>query len=157
MRYPSAISQAEEFGQLLWASGVEYLADKARELIFVCDGAVWIWKLVEQYFPDAVQIFDWYHACQYLYPIADAVFGSSAQDKESWITATKDLLWKGKVDEVLAACLGYQEHPAAHDAVANAISYFTNNAHRMDYERFRKAGYLIGSGAIESACCLAFR
>lgn len=152
MRYHSAISQAEEFGQLLWASGVEYLADKARELIFVCDGAAWIWKLVEQYFPDAVQIVDWYHACQYLYPIADAAFGSQAQDKEDWITETTDLLWKGKVTEVLTACLEYQKYPSAQDAVDSAISYFTNNAHRMDYERFRKAGYLVGSGTIESAC-----
>lgn len=152
MRYHSAIVQAEEFGQLLWGSSVEYLADKAKELIFVCDGAPWIWKLVEQYYPDAVQIVDWYHACQYLYPIADAVFDSQVQDKESWIMETKDLLWKGKVAEVLTACSEYQKYPSAQDAVDRAISYFTNNKHRMDYVRFRKAGYLIGSGTIESAC-----
>lgn len=128
------------------------MADKAKELVFVCDGAPWIWKLVTQYFPDAVQIVDWYHACQYLYPIAEVVFEADSQAKENWITETKDLLWKGKVADVLDACRMHLHTPSASDAVASAISYFTNNAHRMDYARFRNAGYFIGSGTIESAC-----
>lgn len=57
--YHSDILPADQFGLLLWATGVRQLADKAKELIFVCDGAAWIWKLVELYFPDAVQIVDW--------------------------------------------------------------------------------------------------
>lgn len=152
IEYRSELSCAEEFGRLLWASGLSDQVDRAKEQVFVCDGAVWIWKLVEQYFPDAVQIVDWYHACQYLHPIAEAVFGASPQDKEVWITETEDLLWKGKIDEVLAACLEHQQHSSAQQAAEKAISYFTNNAHRMDYQRFREAGYFIGSGTIESAC-----
>ena len=152
IEYRSELSCAEEFGRLLWASGLSNQVDRAKEQVFVCDGAVWIWKLVEQYFPDAVQIVDWYHACQYLYPIAEAVFGASPQDKDAWIAKAEDWLWKGKIDEVLAACLEHQQHPPAQQAAAKAISYFTNNAHRMDYQRFREAGYFIGSGTIESAC-----
>lgn len=152
MNYHSGISQAEEFGQLVWVSGVDYLADKAKELVFVCDGATWIWKLVTQYFPDAVQIVDWYHACQYLYSVAEAVFEADTQARENWITETKDLLWKGKVADVLDACCMHLHTPGASDVAASAISYFTNNAHRMDYARFRNAGYFIGSGTIESAC-----
>jgi len=32
------------------------------------------------------------------------------------------------------------------------VTYFRNNAHRMQYDRFRKMGYMIGSGTVESAC-----
>jgi hypothetical protein len=28
----------------------------SQEMVFVCDGAQWIWKLVGHYFPQAVQI-----------------------------------------------------------------------------------------------------
>ncbi|MGB7873187.1 MAG: hypothetical protein WBL25_02300 [Anaerolineales bacterium] len=72
IEYHSEITPAEEFGRLLWASALNYQADRAQELVFVCDGAAWIWKLVEKYFPDAVQIVDWYHACGYLTEIASA-------------------------------------------------------------------------------------
>jgi transposase len=84
--YHCEIAQTREFGRLLWASGVKRLADKAKELIFVCDGAVWIWKLVSYYFPDAIQIVDWYHACEYLTPIADAVF-SQVSERQKWLTS----------------------------------------------------------------------
>ena len=32
------------------------------------------------------------------------------------------------------------------------MTYFSNNIERMRYTQFRAAGYLIGSGVIESAC-----
>ena len=32
------------------------------------------------------------------------------------------------------------------------VVYFSNNIERMRYAQFRVAGYLIGSGVIESAC-----
>ncbi|MBI5245288.1 MAG: hypothetical protein HY922_16620 [Elusimicrobia bacterium] len=33
-----------------------------------------------------------------------------------------------------------------------AIHYFQANLRRMRYKDFRKAGYFIGSGVVESAC-----
>ena len=33
-----------------------------------------------------------------------------------------------------------------------AVTYFTNNSERMRYDRFRAAGYMIGSGTVESGC-----
>jgi len=33
----------------MWATGVEHDADLAEEVVFVCDGAGWIWILVESY------------------------------------------------------------------------------------------------------------
>jgi hypothetical protein len=35
---------------------------------------------------------------------------------------------------------------------AQAVTYFCNNRERMRYDRFRAAGYMIGSGTIESGC-----
>lgn len=37
------------------------------------------------------------------------------------------------------------------DEVKQAPGYFRNNHHRMDYPRYRAAGYPIGSGTVESA------
>jgi len=149
--YHCEIAPAQDFGRLLWATGVKRLADKAKELIFVCDGAVWIWKLVSHYFPDAIQIVDWYHACEYLTPIADAVFSQDAERQE-WLQKVKDWLWHGSTQKVIQACQRYRHHGLAADAAQRAVTYYTNNQHRMHYAEYRKKDYWIGSGTVESAC-----
>jgi hypothetical protein len=143
---------AQEFGNLLWATGCQWDADLAREIVFVADGATWIWKLVEHYFPDAVQIVDWYHAEIYLQPIAKEAFADAPEaDQQRWQTVRTDL-WKGQVDRVITACAQFEGHPQAGEAAKKAVTYFTNNQYRMDYARFRYAGYMIGSGTVESGC-----
>lgn len=149
--YHSEIAPAQEFGRLLWATGVRRLADKAKTLIFVCDGAIWIWKLVSQYFPDAVQIVDWYHACEYLTPIAEAAF-PQPNERKAWLEEIKTCLWLGKIKNVIQACQAFLNHNLAADVAQKAVTYYTNNQHRMDYAQYRKNGYWIGSGTIESAC-----
>ncbi|MCS6911198.1 MAG: hypothetical protein NZM11_11640 [Anaerolineales bacterium] len=58
-------------------------------------------------------------------------------------------LWEGCVDAVLRAL----ERLAPRCEVAHgAVTYFTNNAHRRQYAKFRAAGYMIGSGTVESGC-----
>jgi hypothetical protein len=149
--YHTEITPAQDFGRLLWATGVRRLADKAKELIFVCDGAIWIWKLVSHYFPDAVQIVDWYHACEYLTPIADAVFVQDSE-RQKWLQKVKDWLWYGQTQKVIRACQRYIHHCLAAEPAQRAVTYYTNNQHRMDYAEYRKKGYWIGSGTVESAC-----
>jgi hypothetical protein len=110
-----------------------------------------IWKLVSQYFPFAVQIVDWYHACEYLTPIADAVFHQQTE-WQKWLQKVKDWLWNGRAKKVIQACQQYFHHNLAADPAQRAVTYFTNNQHHMNYTSFRKKGYWIGSGTIENAC-----
>jgi hypothetical protein len=150
--YYSDIQPAEEFGNLLWATGFERGAEQAQELIILGDGARWIWDLVDLHFPDAVQIVDWFHASEYLAPVAKSAF-KNKQQQEDWIGKVRDKLWHGNLDDVIVAC---QEHVQPHlktedDPAQRAVTYFTNNQHRMDYPTYRNRGYHIGSGTIESA------
>ena len=152
MQYYCDIQEAEQFGRLVWATGLRNHVDAYDEIVFVCDGAVWIWRLVEKYFPQATQIVDWYHASQYLTPIAEAAFGSSTAQAQQWLTQAQTDLWEGHLPDVLQACRTFLHHPQAHSSAEKAITYYTHNEKRMDYARFRQQGYLIGSGTIESAC-----
>ena len=45
-----------------------------------------------------------------------------------------------------------ETHPRAGDAAYQAATYYHNNQHRMDYACYRREGYLIGSGTVESGC-----
>jgi transposase len=136
----------------VWATGVQRGADLADEIIFLGDGAAWIWNLVERNFPHAFQIVDWYHAVEYLTPIAAAVYGVESPAGKDWLEAATTNLWEGQVDQAILACQAFERHAQAAEAARKAITYYSNNARRMDYARFRAAGYQLGSGTIESGC-----
>lgn len=147
IRYYCDILEAKAFGQLMWATGCAAQADLTRELVFVCDGAVWIWNLIATHYPKAVQIVDWYHAVDHLERVAHAAFNQPAP-RERWLERTTTDLWAGRVTEVIQACtnLGAQCSEAQ-----DAATYFTNNAARMRYDHYRAKDYLIGSGTVESS------
>ncbi len=147
-RYSCDIAEAEQFGKLLWATGCSACADCARELVFVCDGATWIWKLVSHYYPNAIQIVDWYHAEDRLKRIAEEAC-SSPEERRTWLEKVTENLWQGKVEFVMEAC---QSLSKKSNLAKQAVTYFSNNIERMRYAQFRAAGYLIGSGVIESGC-----
>lgn len=147
-QYYCDIAHVDEFGKLAWATGCQVTADLVAELIFVCDGATWIWELVAHYYPKAVQIVDWYHAEDRLKRLADIIFSSPAEHQQ-WLAQVTDALWQGQVEEVVLAC---NRFASTYDEARQAVTYFSNNLHRMRYDQFRTHGYLIGSGTIESAC-----
>ena len=47
MHYFCDIAEVDDFAPLFWATGCQIKADLAAEVVFVCDGAKWIWRLVE--------------------------------------------------------------------------------------------------------------
>jgi len=148
MRYFCGISEAEDFGKLLWATGCTVQADLTPELIFLGDGAAWIWNLVAKYYPYAIQIVDWYHAEEYLEGVAGAAF-PDLSERTAWLEVVTQALWDGQVEQVISACEALAPgYAAAH----RAVTYFYNNAERMRYDRFRAASYMIGSGTVESGC-----
>ena len=44
---------------------------------------------------------------------------------------------------------------AVQEKHSEVLNYLTNNRHRMDYPRYVANGWMIGSGAVESACSSA--
>ena len=147
MYYFCDIAEVEAFDPLFWATASQVKADLAAEVVFVCDGARWIWNLVERYFPKAIQIVDWFHAEERLEQVAEEAF--SKDKAQVWLDETLTELWRGNTAFVIKAC----EKLAGRLALASkALTYFRNNAHRMQYDKFREQGFMIGSGTIESAC-----
>jgi hypothetical protein len=151
LSYYCDINQAQAFGKLLWATGCQRQAQLAQELIFLGDGAEWIWNLVQEHYPEAVQIVDWFHAAEYIAPVANTAF-SDKDERKTWIQQVRTDLWEGKLDAVIAAFSRLVAHKQAGEAAKKAATYYTNNRHRMDYPTYRAKGYQIGSGTVESGC-----
>jgi hypothetical protein len=149
--YYCDIQEAQSFGDLLWATGCQRQAQLADELIFLGDGAEWIWNLVQVHYPEAVQIVDWFHATEYIAPVANAAFADEGK-RQAWIKQVRDHLWDGDLRAIINAFECFTEHHRAREPAHKALTYFTNNRHRMDYPTYRAKGYHIGSGTIESGC-----
>ncbi|MBI2332510.1 MAG: ISKra4 family transposase [Chloroflexi bacterium] len=147
-KYFCDIAEAQEFGKLLWATGCAAGADRARLLVFICDGAVWIWNLIAQYFPNAIQIVDWYHAADRLKRIAEEAF-PTLEERQTWLAQVTEDLWQGRVELVIEACRLLSKKSKW---AQQSLTYYSNNIERMRYDQFRASNLLIGSGVIESGC-----
>jgi hypothetical protein len=147
--YYADIAEAEAFAELVWATDVQRHAHHTHELIFLGDGTRWIWDLVDLHFPQAIQIVDWFHACEYLMPVAKLAYPDEAQQKQ-WVADVKTALWQGQLNTVMAACAAYIDPTRPDEPAPKAVTYYTNNQHRMAYPAYRAQGYQIGSATIES-------
>lgn len=117
-------------------------------LVFVCDGGTWIKNWIEDAFPEAISILDYYHACEHLHEFAKTTFTDEAA-REKWVTRQKELLLDSKVEKVIA---NIKKRDTESEAAISLVNYYTGNANRMDYKAYKTIGAgIIGSGAIESA------
>ena len=123
--------------------------DKVR-LCFIGDGAQWIWDIVKEVFPDCQQVLDYFHCSEHLHEFARQHFDES-KDKE-WVEATKVRLFHNDSVNVIAGLKRMKCHTTeARKNRDNLVGYLTNHKDRIDYGKYRRGGYPIGSGAIESA------
>ena len=143
------LTEAATFGPQLWAEAVARGVLLASEVVVLGDGSHWIWELADLYFPQAVQILDWYHASSYVWGAAHAIYGDGTELAKRWASEQLALLWEGKVVDVIATL---QTHSGVGGAVAEALSYYRYHQRRMHYAEYRTRGLQIGSGTIESGC-----
>ena len=151
--YVAQICTAEEFGVELRAEALRRGIAWAKTVVFLGDGAAWIWKLARVNFPDAVFILDFYHATEHLTLLVNALYGeASAQAKKLFRRWRKHCL-ADKLDQVIAQAKAALPKGGKARTLANKqIAYLARNRSRMLYETFLKAGYFIGSGVIEAGC-----
>ena len=127
------------------------IPEEQVRLCVICDGAEWIWKHVQALFPRARQVLDYYHCAQYLHRVAKAHYSASVQAVE-WVEATMTRLYLGKVSFVLGALRRMQaQSEEAEKAIANCWDYLNEHRGRTTYRQFRRGGYPLGSGGIESS------
>jgi Uncharacterised protein family (UPF0236) len=102
---------------------------RARHILFLGDGASWIWNLWR------------------------AVRGEKDRQLPRWMDRRRHGLRHGREKKVLREIAGLK--PPAGEAgsiVEREQAYFAGQAQRMNYQEVARRGWPIGSGAVESAC-----
>ena len=130
---------------------VGLIPEASVRLCVVSDGAEWIWKHVQALFPSACQVLDYYHCAEYLHKVAKAQYGQTVQALE-WVEATLTRLYRGKLGTVLGGLRRMQPtSEEALQAIDNCWVYLNDHRGRTHYRKFRRGGYPLGSGGIESS------
>ena len=151
--YLAAIVSATEFGPLLRAEAIRRGMAKAKVVVFLGDGAVWVWKLARLNFPSAVCILDYYHACEHLNLLCAALYGEGTPLAKQRYRQWRKALLQDKVTQIIAQAQAELPPQAQARKVAKQQSaYFQRNRAKMLYQTFRAAGYFIGSGVVEAGC-----
>lgn len=156
----ASMVNSRSFGPLMAAEAQSRDFYAAPRRAFVADGQAYNWSIQRGYFPDFVPIVDLLHVVCYLFKTAHAV----ETEAEQWPLYRRwlRLCWQGQASEVVAQLERYQEGlgppPPGEDlpatdprlVLAEALSYLRNNAERMDYPRYRRAGLPTTSSLVES-------
>lgn len=129
----------------------ESYIDSYRNKVFIADGAKWIWNHVSDAYPGSVQILDFFHAVEKAGTYAALQYRDKVH-RDKWISTQKERLLNNEVDNIIAELKAHIVRTnEAGKAREDVIGYYENNQKRMQYKDYLEQGYLIGSGAIESA------
>lgn len=152
--YVAHLGGPEEFGPKLWTEAVRRRLPAAREKVWVSDGAHWIWGLCQDYFPQAKQIVDWYHAVAHLCRAGQLLYGEGTPQTKRWLERLKTELYQGHAARIAHTLEKLAEQRATDLAteLRSEATFFRNHQRRMQYLEYRADGWPIGSGSVESTC-----
>lgn len=124
---------------------------QAKEVCAVTDGAQWLQGFVDIHRPDAVRILDFPHAAEHVSALLEAlqqakvVLPEKALDRCLHVLKHRGPAWLLRTLAKLPAEIRERE------AVREHLSYLSKRQTLMHYPHYRREGWPIGSGMVESA------
>jgi len=147
--YVSYVGSCHEFKKHLLSVAIKNGYGRYKNTVIISDGATWIRNLRDEIFPDAQQILDYYHLCENVYTFAKHLFNMDEGKYRPWARDICVALKKSKANQVLKE-LSLSKNKQPSNCAVNLYGYIENNIDNIDYAKYLKKGYFIGSGAIES-------
>ena len=99
---------------------LDYYSVKNQPIVFISDGAPWIKNWIEDAYPNAVSILDFYHALEYLNAFAKVEFVQEIGRKK-WVEKLTKLLLEGSVDKVIKIVIKLK---SKHKEATKLIEYY---------------------------------
>ena len=137
-----------------WAAKREGL--QIRQRVALTDGAEALQDQMRHYLPNFTLVLDIIHVVEDLWAAGTALYGETDPQRETWVKAqTLDILCS-RVDRVLQRLEENVKTVAATSDAAKTLHRVAGYLHRnrpyMDYARYLKRGWPIGTGVIEGVC-----
>jgi len=153
--YDAVINDANHCFDLLAAYLKKLNIEQAAEILFIADGAEWIWNrakstllnlgVSENKISEAV---DFYHAVEHISEIISKLRKIDNNKKNAFFKELKNLLWNGKLEQFISRVT---ELAKGRKLILDKLNYFHKNITRMKYDQLRQRNLPCGSGIVESA------
>ncbi|MDR2354253.1 MAG: UPF0236 family protein [Deltaproteobacteria bacterium] len=144
------LGESDDFKKLMLSLAIRNGYGQYQNTVLISDGATWIQKMKEELFPDAQHILDFYLLCENVLNYAKNVF---SLDEAKYKPFTKEIcdLIKASKHKIVLDKINKLPSSIINKSSFNLKSYILENMSNIDYADYRKKGYFIGSGEIDSA------
>ncbi len=152
--YVGSFDSAEPFGLKIRTEAKRRGIGCASAVVFLGDGAAWVWELARLNFPLALCILDFYHALEHLNELCKSLY--AGQNK--WVIKMQDRWYDQLESDGIEDVIGSARRRLSqldgdlHETLEKQIGYFEKNKERMLYRTYRQNGYFYGSGVVEAGC-----
>jgi hypothetical protein len=144
---------AMELGQRLNWEALRGGLGRARQSLFLGDGAPWIWNLKKDRWNSALGLLDFYHGSQHLWNLGRSTQGEEEPVLRQWMEPRLHQLRHGEEEKVLGEIAALKSRRGTDgEVIQREKNYFASHAQRMNYQSIARRRWPIGSGAVESAC-----
>lgn len=124
--------------------------------VALCDGCEALQSRIANHFPNFTQVLDFIHADEYLWDVANSLFGEPNAPRTAWMIKHTLQMLSGQTGQLIADFRQLaQEAPTTatqRAQLVKAANYFERNLAYMDYPTYLARGWPIASGVIEGAC-----
>jgi hypothetical protein len=144
---------ARDFEKYAWSELHRRGLENAQTVVAVNDGAEWIQSFLDYHCPTVVRIIDFAHAAGYLAQAGKAIWGEESAHFTGWFSAACHRLKHKPPAETVANLRLLQPRAKSDEQAAQfdgALFYLQRRLPMLDYAHFRRLGYPIGSGCVES-------
>jgi hypothetical protein len=148
----TCLGEADRIFDRLWAKlhEMKWLGSQTV-VVIIGDGAEWIWNRASM-FSNRCEILDFWHAVEKAWEFGRLRWGAESSVTARWAHRLAEDLRGGKVKVVIARLQTLTTSTnEERKLIDGLIRYYTTNQTRMRYDEYRRLGYGIGSGAVESA------
>lgn len=156
--HDATLGNADEVFALLEKYMDEAGIAEAEQIIFVADGAYWIWDRVDILIKNlridpkkVTQVVDFYHSCEHISAALEAIPGLSNPKRKKLFRELRNFLAQGRLHTVMEQIRGRIPKDRPLPEAEKELRYFEAYKRRMRYRYFRRRKIPIGSGAVESA------
>lgn len=155
--YDGLIDKPDKVFDLLFRYLKQLEIHKSKEILFISDGANWIWKRVESMFEELnvnndqiTYALDYFHASQHIYAILRLFTSKQISNNEKKILSKrfKNYLYHGKIDLLIDEVT---KLAPKRPSLISEVGYFKRYINFMNYPLLRLKKLPCGSGVMESA------